>query len=312
MDFSPLIAAVVGFVIAYLLGFIVVPYLKNINFGQTIREVGPSWHQSKNGTPTMGGIIFIAASLVAFGVAIGVKLIISGNLGLPPHKLAAGAAAVGLALCMSIIGFIDDYIKVVKKRNLGLTARQKTFLQLLVSAAFLVTLFISGNTYTYIPFAGEVDVSSGIGLIYWPIALFFVYGFVNAVNLTDGVDGLATSVTVVLCAMFVLLSSYYNLSCLWASAIAGGLLGFLIWNAHPAKVFMGDTGSLFLGGAVVGISFFIDRPIYLILAGFIYLAEALSVVLQVAYFKKTKKRLFKMSPIHHHFEMCGWSEEKIV
>ena len=311
MDFSPIIAAIIGFVIAYLLGFIFVPFLKKIHFGQTIRDEGPSWHQKKNGTPTMGGIIFIIASLVALLLTLCGKTI-AGGLQLQPHKRVAAIACVMLAVCMGIIGFVDDYIKVVKKRNLGLTARQKTFLQLLVSAGFLTTLYLSGNTYTFIPFAGTVDVSQGIGLIYWPIALFFVYGFVNAVNLTDGVDGLATSITVVVCAMFIVLATYFGFTSIWTASLGGALLGFLIWNAHPAKVFMGDTGSLFLGGAVVGFSFYIDRPIFLIFAGIVYLAEAVSVILQVAYYKKTKKRLFKMSPIHHHFEMCGWSEEKIV
>ena len=215
---------------------------------------------------------------------------------------------------MGAIGFVDDFIKVVKKRNLGLTARQKTFAQLLVSATYLIVLLFSGMQTTYIPFIGYVNVLSGIGLAFWPIALFFIYGFTNAVNLTDGVDGLASSVTLVaLCAFMIIAgySSFHGVNML-AAAAAGACGGFIMWNAHPAKVFMGDTGSMMLGGLIVGISFAVGRPILLILVGIVYLAEAFSVMIQVAYYKKTKKRIFKMTPIHHHFEMCNWSEEKIV
>ena len=215
---------------------------------------------------------------------------------------------------MGLIGFIDDYIKVVKKRNLGLTARQKTFMQLLVSAGFLATLALSGMNTTWIPFVGEVSIVKGAGIIFWPIALMFIYGFTNAVNLTDGIDGLVSTVTVVVSSFFLLIagfSGHIGIN-IFAAALAGSLFGFLMWNSHPAKVFMGDTGSLFLGGAVVGFSFAIGKPILLLFAGIIYLIEAFSVILQVVYYKKTKKRLFKMSPLHHHFEMCGWKEEKIV
>ena len=219
-----------------------------------------------------------------------------------------------MALSFVLIGFIDDYIKVVKKRNLGLTAKQKTVLQFLVSAAYLTCLALSGDTVTKIPFVGAVDVSKGIGLIYWPIALLFIYGFVNAVNLTDGIDGLCSSVTMVISVCFMVLSGILQnraLSVL-ACSVAGGCCGFLCWNLKPAKVFMGDTGSLFLGGAVVALAFSTGYPIVLLLAGILYLLEALSVIIQVTYYKKTKKRIFKMTPIHHHFEMSGWSENKIV
>lgn len=219
-----------------------------------------------------------------------------------------------MALGMGAIGFIDDYIKVVKKRNLGLTAKQKTFLQLLVSALYLMSLALCGVKTTNIPFIGDISVTSGAGVLFWPIALMFVYGFTNAVNLTDGLDGLASSVTLVASCALMLVCAHFGIyhGNVVSAALAGACAGFLVWNSKPAKVFMGDTGSMFLGGMVVGVSFSTGRPIILILIGIIYLIEAFSVMLQVAYYKKTKKRIFKMAPIHHHFEMCGWSEEKVV
>ncbi len=230
------------------------------------------------------------------------------------YRLTVAISGVLLALCMGAIGFVDDYIKVVKKRNLGLTARQKTFLQLLISALYLVSLALAGMKTTTIPFIGDIDITRGFGLVFWPIALCFIYGFTNAVNLTDGIDGLASSVTLVVACGFMLASGFLanssnNALC---AALAGACVGFICWNSYPAKVFMGDTGSMFLGGLVVAISFGIGRPVLLIFAGIIYLLEALSDIIQVAYYKKTKKRIFKMAPLHHHFEMCGWSENKIV
>lgn len=317
MDFTPVIAALVAFAICAVSGKIVIPFLHKLKFGQTILDIGPKWHEKKQGTPTMGGIMIALGLFCGIGVAITFAAIF--NTGLEryfslSHNLVRFIAGLGLAIGMGLIGFFDDYIKVVKKRNLGLTAKQKTMLQLLVSAGYLATLYLSGITTTWIPFVGDVNVISGFGIVFWPIALMFIYGFTNAVNLTDGIDGLAASVTLVVSCAFMfasgLLSNYgYNTI---AAALAGATMGFLVWNSHPAKVFMGDTGSMFLGGAVVALSFGIGRPILLILIGFIYLAEAFSVMLQVAVFKKTGKRIFKMSPIHHHFELSGWSEEKIV
>lgn len=312
------VTALIGFITVYLLGFWLIPYLKKLKFGQTIREEGPKWHSSKQGTPTMGGIMIIIGVVFAVIIGLAYGVITKDNIFAElsdKYKTVRAFSALGLAICMGIIGFADDYIKVVKKRNLGLTARQKTFGQLIVTTAYLaVLLLFGGMSTTYIPFVGDVAVNKGIGLIFWPIALFFVYGFVNAVNLTDGIDGLASAVTLVVCCAFMVLGGMgsYNGANLVASAAAGGCVGFVMWNAHPAKVFMGDTGSLFLGGLVVGLSFAINAPILLILMGIVYLAEALSVVIQVAYFKRTKKRIFKMTPIHHHFEMCNWSEDKIV
>lgn len=313
----PAIAALVAFLVCFFVGIPAIPLLKRLKFGQTIREEGPDWHKSKQGTPTMGGILIAIG--VAAGVAVGMG--ISGALGgdlsfefglkLNFTKLFAG---LGLAFGMGLIGFFDDYIKVVKKRNLGLTASQKTVLQSLVTVAYLVSLLFAGLKTTWIPFVGEVNVVSGFGLIFWPIAFFFIYGFTNAVNLTDGIDGLASSVTLVVSIGFMLIAGTLGmLGCnIIAASLAGACIGFLTWNWHPAKIFMGDTGSMFLGGMVVALAFCIDRPIYLVLAGIIYLIEALSVMLQVFWFKRTGKRLFKMSPIHHHFEKSGWSEVKIV
>ena len=308
------LAALIGLLATFLLGYPVIPFLKKLKFGQTILDIGPNWHKSKEGTPTMGGIMMMAGFGIAM-VAAFLGAIFFGGLFLRKEKeLVYVLSGAGLALGMGFIGFLDDYIKVAKKRNLGLTAMQKTFLQMALSAGYLAVLALGGMKSTWLPFVGDINIVSGWGLIFWPIMLFFVYGFVNAVNLTDGIDGLASSVTMVVCCFFMIVSARLGLGGMnaLAGAAAGVCTGFLIWNLHPAKVFMGDTGSMFLGGVVVGLSFGIGRPVLLIFAGVLYLIEALSVMLQVGYYKKTKKRLFKMSPIHHHFEMSGWSEEKIV
>ncbi len=315
MDFSTLIAALVGFLVAFAFGYPLIPLLKKLKFGQTILEEGPSWHASKEGTPTMGGVLIVMGTVAGLGIALLLGPVIGGSVfSANIVKTARWLSALGLAILMGFIGFFDDYIKVVKKRNLGLTAKQKTFLQLLVAAAFLASLALSGMDTTWIPFIGEVSITSGVGIIFWPISLIFIYGFTNAVNLTDGLDGLVSSVTVIVACFFLLVATYSGFmgANVLSASLAGALIGFLMWNSYPAKVFMGDTGSLFLGGAVVGISFAIGKPVLLLLVGVIYLVEAISVILQVLYFKKTKKRLFKMSPLHHHFEMCGWKEEKIV
>lgn len=319
----PIIAALSAFALTAVLGFVVIPYLHKLKYGQTILDIGPNWHKKKQGTPTMGGIMFIIGIVAALAITVTVAAIqgdnsliyeIRSSMAQNRIFLVRVFAGVIMALSFALVGFIDDYIKVVKKRNLGLTARQKTMLQLLIAAAYLSSLALQGDTFTDIPFLGRIDVSQGIGLIYWPIALMFIYGFVNAVNLTDGVDGLCSSVTMVVSVFFLLLSGVmkrYGLNILSAAAM-GGCAGFLIWNGNPAKVFMGDTGSLFLGGLVVAMAFASGMPIILLLAGVLYLIEALSVTIQVAYYKRTRKRIFKMAPIHHHFEMSGWSENKIV
>lgn len=318
-----MLSAAVAFIVTAVLGIPMIPYLRKLKFGQTILEDGPAWHKSKQGTPVMGGLLFIVGISVAFVVGI-LTAFVTKNNGLyeelvstfSQHKVYVVRlfAGLGLAFASGAIGFMDDYIKVVKKRNLGLSVRQKTMLQLLVAAGFLVTLLINGDTTTHIPFVGIVDVTKGVGLLYWPVALMFIYGFMNSVNLTDGVDGLCTSVTLVVSVFFLLISGTLSMCGLGllACCAAGGCVGFLVWNLKPAKVFMGDTGSLFLGGIVCGMAFISGYPVVLLLAGVIYLIEALSDVLQVLSYKKTGKRIFKMAPIHHHFELCGWSENKIV
>lgn len=317
VGYETIIAVFLALLITAVLGKPIIPFLKKLKFGQEIREEGPSWHKNKQGTPTMGGIMIIFGYLLSMGItlliSVATKSFVNGELKIP-FELTVFLSGNALALGMGAVGFIDDYIKVVKKRNLGLTAIQKTVLQLVVTASFLASLALGGLSTTYIPFVGDVSVTSGFGIIFWPIALFFVYGFVNAVNLTDGLDGLASSVTLVACCGMMLLSSFtsHSLNSVSAVALAGACIGFLFWNGHPAKVFMGDTGSLYLGGMVVALAFGTGKPILLLLFGVVYLCEALSVMLQVASFKIFKKRIFKMSPIHHHFELCDWNENKIV
>ncbi len=317
MDFTTPLVALIAFAVTLASGYFVIPFLRKLKFGQTILDIGPNWHKSKQGTPTMGGVMFISGIMVALIIGFIYSLIFKNAFYLDckqKYRITVFLAGIIMAVCMSAIGFFDDYIKVVKKQNLGLTARQKTFLQLLTSAAYLMTLALAGMKNTYIPFFGDVPINKGFGLIFWPIALMFIYGFTNAVNLTDGIDGLASSVTLVVACGFMLMAGILKIPTtnVLSAALAGGMVGFIYWNGHPAKVFMGDTGSMFLGGVVVALSFGIGRPILLIPAGVVYLIEALSDIIQVAYYKKTKKRIFKMAPIHHHFEKCGWSEDKIV
>ncbi|WP_417109545.1 phospho-N-acetylmuramoyl-pentapeptide-transferase [Hominenteromicrobium sp.] len=303
------LAIVIAAVITGLLGYFMVPFLHKIKFGQTIREVGPSWHKNKQGTPTMGGIMFIIGSSVAAVICIAFLWLNGGaETQLMLVKVVAGAL---MAVGFGIVGFLDDYISIKKHRNLGLTEIQKLILQFIIVGAYLLSVALAGGTTeTVIPFLGSVD----LGFFYYILAAVFIVGMVNAVNFTDGIDGLNTSVTLVVALVFSVIAMLLNrvgLS-LYAAAIVGAMIGFLFWNANPAKVFMGDTGSLFLGGAVCALAFGVNMPILLILIGIIYIVEILSVVLQVTYFKISHgKRIFKMAPIHHHFEMCGWNENKI-
>lgn len=303
------LAIVIAAVITGLLGYFMVPFLHKIKFGQTIREVGPSWHKNKQGTPTMGGIMFIIGSSVAAVICIAFLWLNGGaETQLMLVKVVAGAL---MAVGFGIVGFLDDYISIRKHRNLGLTEIQKLILQFIIVGAYLLSVALAGGTTeTVIPFLGSVD----LGFFYYILAAVFIVGMVNAVNFTDGIDGLNTSVTLVVALVFSVIAMLLNrvgLS-LYAAAIVGAMIGFLFWNANPAKVFMGDTGSLFLGGAVCALAFGVNMPILLILIGIIYIVEILSVVLQVTYFKISHgKRIFKMAPIHHHFEMCGWNENKI-
>ena len=304
-------AALISFGVTALLGKWLIPFLHRINFGQTIRESGPTWHRKKNGTPTMGGFLFIIGTIVAVAVCVPLYFRVSGQ---NPNEMRMGEKIGGgllMACGFGLIGFLDDYIKVVKKQNLGLNVKQKLVLQFLVAGAYLYSLFRSGSgSRMLVPFANSVDW----GVWYWLISLLGIVGMVNAVNFTDGIDGLNASVTFFVCLTFLTIAGFLELTPvgIFAAAAAGGCLGFLLWNFNPAKVFMGDTGSLFLGGIVCALGFALNIPVLILLAGLVYLCEILSVVLQVCYFKATHgKRLFKMSPIHHHFELCGWSEVKI-
>jgi phospho-N-acetylmuramoyl-pentapeptide-transferase len=304
-------SALISFGITALLGIWAVPFLHKINFGQTIRESGPTWHQKKNGTPTMGGFLFILGTIVAVAVCVPLYFHYSGR---NPNEMRMTEKIGGgllMACGFGLIGFLDDYIKVVKKRNLGLNVKQKLLLQFLVAGAYLYALYHGGSgSRMLVPFAGSVDW----GVWYWVLALLGIVGMVNAVNFTDGIDGLNASVTFFVCLTFLVIAGFLQLTpvAVFAAAAAGGCLGFLIWNFNPAKVFMGDTGSLFLGGIVCALAFALNLPVLLLLIGLVYLCEILSVVMQVSYFKVTHgKRLFKMSPIHHHFELCGWGEVKI-
>ena len=317
------VTAVLSFAISFLLGFVLIPWLRKLKFGQTILDIGPAWHKSKQGTPVMGGIMFIISTIVSVVCVLVTDYFLGGHLFAgegefaPPNDLKVKlVAGILLALGLGLVGFADDYIKVVKKRNLGLTEIQKTILQVIIIVGYLVALSINGLTYIKIPFIGSLDVPSPLGLIlFWIFGICVIYGAVNAVNFTDGVDGLCASVTSVTAIAFciaALMTKFLGISIL-AAALAGGCLGYLIWNYYPSKVMMGDTGSMFLGGMVVALAFAIDCPVILVLFGIIYVIEALSDLIQIGYFKVTHgKRIFKMAPIHHHFEMCGWKERKIV
>ncbi len=298
-------------------GPIFIPWLRKLKFGQEIREEGPTWHQKKSGTPTMGGIMFISGMTVAI-LAATIIFAVKGNFNAAYAKCLL---LFVIALGFGVIGFIDDYIKVVKKRNLGLTAPQKFIMQVVLAAVYVAALYIMGEleTSVIIPFT-SFEWTMPVWL-YIPFVMFIVVGVVNAVNLTDGLDGLASSITAVVGIFFTAVSyiafEEYGVT-VFAAALTGGLIGFLCFNKYPARVFMGDTGSLFLGAAVALMAIDLKMPIFLILAGFVYFMETLSVIMQTTYFKYTKKkygegrRIFKMTPMHHHFEMCGWKETKIV
>ena len=285
------------------IGYFLLPVLRALKAGQSIREIGPTWHNNKAGTPMMGGLMFIISAVLC--------LLLS--LAFVEEKTAF--YVLGLGLCFGLVGFLDDFFKLKFKRNLGLTALQKAMLQMAVSALYLYLLYLEGSMTSdlYIPFVNKAVHIHPMAYIFF--AMFVIVGCVNAVNLTDGIDGLCGSVTIPVMVFFTAAAAAmkkWDLALLPA-AMVGGLVAYLFYNWHPAKVFMGDTGSLFLGGIVCGMAFALDMPLVLILVGFVYIVETLSVILQVSYFKLTHgKRIFKMAPIHHHFEMCGWKEVKIV
>ena len=298
---------ILSLVIAILLGKILIPFLKSKKMGQKILDIGPRWHKSKEGTPYMGGLLFISgtlAALLVFGFTV-------------KRKDGAGGFAdiytYIMAFCCAAIGFIDDFAKNRKKRNDGLTAVQKLALQFPVAIIYTVIMKISGviTTELYIPF---INKNFDIGIIYYVFLVLGIVYIMNSVNLHDGIDGLCGTVTSIIMIMFIII--FYiegnNPGLILTGASLGGIIGFLYYNFYPAKIIMGDTGSLYLGGLVTGLAIWLKIPLLLVIFGIIYIIESLSVMIQVTSFKLTGKRVFKMSPIHHHFELCGWSEIKIV
>ena len=299
-----IISAVAGAVLSGVLGYFLLPVLRALKAGQSIREVGPTWHNHKAGTPMMGGLMFIGALIICLLV----------------NAFTIGEYTVfyvlALGLCFGLVGFLDDFFKLKYKRNLGLTSLQKALLQAAVSALYLYLLYLEGSLTCdlYIPFA-KITVENIHPILYIFFAMFVIVGCVNAVNLTDGVDGLCGSVTVPVMVFFTaaaVAKEKLDLALLPA-ILVGALIAYLFYNWHPAKVFMGDTGSLALGGAIGALSLLTQRPILLIVVAGICVVEALSDIIQVVYFKASHgKRVFKMAPLHHHLELCGWSEKKIV
>ena len=333
------IALALAFVISAVSGKWIIPWLHKLKYGQTILDIGPSWHKKKQGTPTMGGIMFIIASIVSIIITIVIFTLTKGDISDGINNYGTNSkvlvyAGIFLAFGQGLVGFADDYISVVKKKNEGLTPMQKTLGLVIIGFGYLLALYLSKNTWFYLPFASgkhmvvELSGSIGGGLLFWLGGIFLVYGFANAVNLTDGIDGLCGSVTTAVSIGMLVISVLHKFAgvSIFAAAIAGACAGYLIWNHYPAKVFMGDTGSLFLGGAVVALAFALHMPYIILIMGIVYVCETGSVMLQVSYYKLTKKiykdkdengnivgrRIFKMTPIHHHFELSGWKENKIV
>ena len=302
-----LLACAVSFVITAVAGRLLIPELIKLKAGQSIKEDGPKWHMAKQGTPTMGGLMFI--------IGIGVAVLTVGWPGMVKGDFTHLYVYL-FALVFGVIGYIDDYQKVKHHQNTGLTAMQKFVLQLAAAVAFLCLLRYEGHLSPnlYVPFFNTHIVLNWV--VYMILAAFIIVGTVNAVNITDRLDGLSSSVTVPVAAFFAVMGycwKNYGQLGIFGGAMVGGLLAFLLYNHYPAKVFMGDTGSLFLGGAVAALAFAYDMPLVLIPVGIVYICETLSDILQVGYFKLTHgKRIFKMAPLHHHFEMCGWKEKKIV
>lgn len=298
-----LITAGAGLLLSGIFGYFLLPVLRALKAGQSVRDIGPTWHNSKAGTPLMGGLMFILAAVCVLLFCI------------PVMEEYSVFYVLALSLCFGLVGFLDDFCKVKFKRDLGLTALQKAMLQMAVSAVYLYILYRENvmTTDVYVPF---LDVEFHLPLpVYIFFAMFVMVGCVNAVNLTDGLDGLCTSVTIPVMIFFAAAAFLMGKTelALLPAALVGALIAYLFFNWHPAKVFMGDTGSLFLGGVVCAMAFALDMPLVLILVGFVYIVETLSDIIQITYFKATHgKRIFKMAPIHHHFEMCGWKEEKIV
>jgi len=293
-----LLAFVVAIIGTLVLGPLIIPVLRRLKVGQTIRSDGPKSHFEKAGTPTMGGLIFL------------IPIIIATIIFTPPNL--GTALLILMTLGFGIIGFTDDYIKVVLKRSLGLKARGKLIGQILLSLvlAFIVVVFLDRGTSIWIPFIGDIS----LGWFYLPFIMFVVVGTTNAVNLTDGLDGLAAGTMAIAALGFLAVSLLLGNSdtAIFAAALAGGCIGFLAFNSYPARVFMGDTGSLAMGAAIATLAILTGTEILLVVIGMVFVIETLSVILQVISFKTTGKRLFLMSPLHHHYELKGWSERKIV
>ena len=314
MTLQIILAFVIAFLVSTAFGAWLVPYLRRIKAGQEIRQDGPTWHNSKAGTPTMGGLMFILAAVIVC-LTVGFKSMLDGDY--------SHIFVLVFALIYGAIGFLDDHEKLRKKQNLGLTAKQKFLLQLVVAIAFIYLLRLVGMIESsaskphcidlYIPF---FNVSFAVNeIVYVIFAAFVIVGCVNAVNITDGVDGLCSGTSIPVFVFYSALAFYWGSEFLglgiFAAAITGGLIGFLTYNFNPAKVFMGDTGSLFLGGAVVACAFAYDMPLILVTLGIVYIVETMSDIIQVIYFKATHgKRFFRMAPFHHHLEMGGWTGKK--
>jgi phospho-N-acetylmuramoyl-pentapeptide-transferase len=301
-------AGVLSFALTTVLSRCIIPILVARKAGQPIRKEGPKSHFSKQGTPTMGGIAFIMAiAIVLTGMTIWYAVSARQT------ELIPMALTMALAVMNGMVGFVDDYRKLIKKDNEGLKAGQKFSLQVLAAIVYVFLLKLLGHidTVLHIPFT-QIEVE--LGIVYYVFAVILIVGIVNSVNLTDGLDGLASTVTLVVAVFFaaIALTTLVPSLGLISACLIGAMCGFLIYNHHPAKVFMGDTGSLFLGGAVVGCAFIINEPMIILAAGGIYVFEAVSVILQVFWFKTFHKRIFKCAPVHHHFEQCGWSEVKVV
>lgn len=291
-----------GFLITVLLSPIFIPFLRRLKFGQSIREEGPKSHQKKTGTPTMGGVMILLSIIVT-------TLVMTEKFSEPTIQTFL---LLFVTLGFGLLGFLDDFIKVVLKRNLGLTSKQKLLGQILISIVFYFILKQNNfSTVLEIPFT---NYSFELGYFYALFIVFWLVGFSNAVNLTDGLDGLVSGTTAIAFGAFAVLAwnqSQFEVS-IFSVAVVGAVLGFLVFNAHPAKVFMGDTGSLALGGAIASIAILTKLEIILIIIGGVFVIETLSVILQVISFKTTGKRIFRMSPLHHHYELIGWSEWRVV
>ncbi|HZG88261.1 phospho-N-acetylmuramoyl-pentapeptide-transferase [Paenibacillus sp.] len=299
MELNPiLITTGVSFALAVILGPLCIPLLRRLKFGQQIRQEGPQGHQKKAGTPTMGGIIILLALLLAF--------LRFSDRSLDVYVLLVASLGFGL------VGFLDDYIKIAFKRSLGLTPKQKLFGQLLFSIAVCALLYASGHdTNVYVP---GLDWTIPLGFLYYPFLILLMLGMSNAVNFTDGLDGLLSGTSAVAFGAFAVIAMMRteHEAAFFSAAMIGAVLGFLVYNAHPAKVFMGDTGSLGIGGGIVAVAALTKTELLLLLIGGVFVVEVLSVIIQVVSFKTRGKRVFKMSPIHHHFELVGWSEWRVV